>query len=203
MVSESHYWKRELLKLSKKLTKRTLHNRFWTEAQFCTFEKEIMMGFYIIRKLIEAYKLSNQVVSTKVEGIKLANIGKIVHLMNNHKYYEYFDFDNPKQEKFDLLFLSNQIVHSYVFAPAFDESFCLSAIHFSSDKDRNKWLYEISITTIISIFDKVGSNYPASSSMYFDETKKDHKVHQKNTADDMPDIAEVNQLLAEFDKKKE
>src|ERR1035437_7645616 len=193
MIYESHYWKKELLKLSKKLTKRLSSTNFWTDAQHGPFEKEIMIGFYIIRKLIEAKKLSNAIVSTKIKVIKLQNIGKTVHLMNAHKYFDYFDFEKPREDKFDLIFLSNQIVHSYIFNPAFDEDdFTLSAIHFSSDQDRNKWLYELSIEKVIEVFEKVGTNYPASSSMYFDESKKDYKIYHKDIADDMPNISEVN-----------
>ena len=54
MIGESYYWKKELVKLAIKLDKRTKQKRAWTEAQHGTFEKEITIGFYIIRKLIEA-----------------------------------------------------------------------------------------------------------------------------------------------------
>jgi len=148
MIYKSYYWKKELIKLSRKLTKRLTQTNWWTEVQHGTFEKEIMIGFYIIRKLIEANKLSNEIVSTKIKGFKFPNIGKTIHVMNNHRFYEFFNFDNPKPNNFNLIFLANQIVHSYLFSPSFDpEDFSLNGIHFSSDKDRNTWLYEISIDT--------------------------------------------------------
>jgi len=59
MIIESRYWKKELLKIADKLSKRLIYRKRWSEAQFGTFEKEIMIGFYIVRKLIEAKKISN------------------------------------------------------------------------------------------------------------------------------------------------
>jgi hypothetical protein len=203
MIYESHYWKKELIKLSKKLTIRLSHRNFWTESQHGTFEKEVMIGFYIIRKLIEAQKLSNAIVSTKMKVIKYQNNGKIVHLMNTHKFDKCFDFLNPKQDKYDLIFLSNQIIHSYIFTPVFNfGGFKLLSIQFCSDKDRNKWLYEIDIKLMISIFEKVGNNYPASSSMHFDESKKDYKVFQKDKPDKMASVAEINEVIKQLKKTK-
>jgi hypothetical protein len=184
MISESYYWKKDLLKLARKLTKRELSEGFWSESDFGEFEKEIMIGFYIIRKLCSSFKLSNATVSTKIKGRKIPNNGRIVHLMNNHKYTEFYDFDQAKTNKFDLAFLANQLIHSYVFAPYFSESeadiFPLAGIHFCSDENRNKWLYELSIETVIALFKKIGEDYPAAGMIEFDEKKKDYKFEWHN-----------------------
>src|SRR5688572_15709380 len=107
MISESYYWKRDLLKLARKLTKRK-SNDFWRESDYGEFEKEIMIGFYIIRKLRHSFKLSNITVSTRVRGRKIPNNGKAIHLLNNHKYSELYNFNKAKRGKFDLPFLANQ-----------------------------------------------------------------------------------------------
>jgi hypothetical protein len=181
MIYESHYWKIELVKLSKKLTNRIPYKRFWTDAQNGAFEKEIMIGFYIVRKLIESKKLPNRLVSTKIPGRKFPNSGTTVHLMNTHRFYDHYDFDNGKTEKLDLIFLINQIVHSYIFSPDFDINedngeMTLSAIHFCSDDQRNKWIYELSLSTVIDLFAKIGNSHVTNSSMTFDDNKKDYRV---------------------------
>lgn len=190
MIFESYYWKRDLLKLSRKLTKRKAAI-IWNEPDYGEFEKEIMVGFYIIRKLCESYKLSNAIISTKVKGRRIPNKGKIVHLMNNHKYVDLYDFEKAKAEKFDLTFLANQLVHSYVFSPFFsdeeeNEINPLAGIHFCSDKFRNEWLFELSVDIIIDIFIRAGNDYPAAGSMIFDNKKKDYKVEWHNDSDRLP-----------------
>lgn len=205
MIYESHYWKTELIKLSNKLTKRIPYKRFWTDAQNGAFEKEIMIGFYIVRKLIESQKLPNRLVSTKISGRKFPNNGTIVHLMNTHRFYDHYDFDSGKTENFDLKFLINQIVHSYIFSPDFNinESngeMTLSAIHFCSDDQRNKWIYELSLTTVIELFKKIGNSHVTNSSMTFDENKKDYRVNQGNEVIPIP--KEDIELLKHFKKRK-
>jgi len=181
MIAESYYWKKELLKLADKLTKRTKSKRWWTESQHGSFEKEVMIGFYIIRKLIEAKtKLSNSLVASKLDGRKYHNISKRVTWRNNHRFHECYDFENPKSCKFDLVFLCNQFVHSYIFSPTFDcedeninRSLTLGAIHFFSDDKRNNWLFEVRIEVIIRIFKDIGNDYPSSSRQYYDPRKED------------------------------
>ncbi len=205
MIHESHYWKTELIKLSKKLTKRIPYQRFWTDAQNGAFEKEIMIGFYIVRKLIESQKLPNRLVSTKITGRKFPNNGTTIHLMNTHRFYDHYDFDKEKTEKFDLKFLINQIIHSYIFSPDFEidaenGEMTLSTIHFCSDDQRNEWLYELSLTTIIELLEKIGNSHVTNSSMIFDENKKDYRVKHGDEIFIIPE--EDKELLKLFKKHK-
>jgi hypothetical protein len=183
MIFESSYWKDELLKLSQRLSARRTFKRRWTEDQHGSFEKEIMIGFYIIRKLIEAQKLSNINVSTKVSGFRIPHNAGIVHRMNSHRYYEFYDFGKTESSKFDLIFLCNQIVHSYVFAPAFIEEngkVILESIHFCSDDKRNSWLFELTVDTLIDLLNKLGEDFPSDSRMHYDEKKKDYTITNGN-----------------------
>jgi hypothetical protein len=56
MIYESHYWKDELQAIAKKLRRRRAQRR-WSESSFANLEKEVMVGFYSVRKLYEASKL--------------------------------------------------------------------------------------------------------------------------------------------------
>ena len=164
-----------------------------------------MIGFYIVRKLIESKKLPNRLVSTKITGRKFPNNGRPVHLMNTHKFYEYYDFDNGKTEKFDLRFLINQIIHSYIFSPDFNLNedngeMTLSAIHFCSDDQRNKWIYELKLSTVIGLFDKIGNSHVTNSSMTFDKNKKDYQVVQGDEVIPIP--KEDLEILQLFRKHK-
>lgn len=201
MVSESYYWKRDLLKLARRLTKRK-STEIWKEPDFGEFEKEIIIGFYIIRKLSDSFKLSNATISTKVRGRRIPNNKKIVHLTNNQRYIDFFDFDKAKTEKFDLTFLANQLVHSYIFSPySSDEEendiYPLAGIHFCSDKNRNEWLYELPIDIIIDLFKKAGNDYPPTGSMIFDPTRKDYKVEWHNNSNRLPKVEGNSELERE------
>ncbi|MCS6725760.1 hypothetical protein, partial [Proteus mirabilis] len=61
MIYDSVYWKDELIKLADKLEMRVIQRRWWDKSYY-TLEKEIFLGFYSIRKLIESQKISKTVV---------------------------------------------------------------------------------------------------------------------------------------------
>lgn len=213
MIYESYYWRKELLKLAAKIEKRIPYKRPWTDSQNGDFEKEVMIGFYMIRKLKESFKLTNNIIATNIKGFKYPNKGKLVTLMNNHRFMELYDFEQPKKDKFNLTFLINQIVHSYIFSPKFDVNsdaiissiddkdaitwedvhgvinsvkIELTGILFCSDDKRNEFLYELSVKDIIELFKKTGNCNITSSSRTFNEKKKDYDVVQTDEVVPIP-----------------
>jgi hypothetical protein len=185
MIYDSVYWKNELLKLSKKILKKQGVNRWWTDAQQGSFEKEIMIGFYIIRKLNDAKKLSREVISSKVLGFKFPSNGINVTRLNLHNYIEYYSFEQPIVNKFDIIFICNQIVHSYVFAPGFDFASNnkpeLVSILFNSDDTKGKWIFEIGIDKVVDLFTIIGSNYPKHTIAEYDDMRKDWSIINSNS----------------------
>ena len=134
--------------------------------------------------------------------------------MNNHRFLELYDFEQPRNEKFSLTFLINQIVHSYIFSPKFDVNrdaaiksiehkdeltleeamkaidsvnIELTAILFNSDDKRNDFIYEIGIKDVIALFRTAGNCNVTSSSRKFNEKKKDYDVSQSDEIIPIPD----------------
>ena len=58
MIWESAYWKDDLLRAAC-ILKEKRHQKLWRESSMARVEKTVMTGFHIIRKLIEARKLSD------------------------------------------------------------------------------------------------------------------------------------------------
>jgi hypothetical protein len=165
----------------------------------------MMIGFYVIRKLIESQKLPSALVSTKLSGRKFPNNGADVHLMNTHRFYEHYDFENGKTEKFDLRFLVNQIIHSYIFSPVFDVNendgeMELFGIHFCSDDQRNKWIFELKLSTVIALFDKVGNGNVTKASLMYDMIRKDYRILQGDESVPIP--ANIKKLIKKQTKRK-
>ena len=59
MIWESHFWKSDILKDINLITR--WQSRTATERQNVILEKKIMINAYVIRKLIEARKLSDRI----------------------------------------------------------------------------------------------------------------------------------------------
>ena len=200
MIHESYYWRKELLKISKSLKKRIQYKKEWNDSKYAKFEKEIMFGFYIVRKLLEANKLTSDFSSLRLECKVYPSNGKQITLMNNHRFDENYDLENPTIEKRELRFFINQFVHSYIFSPIIsvvdkdveekmaDENLTedeiieiydntdkeLSGVFFNSDNNKNESLFEIQIGTIRKLFKKVGKCNITRVELKYNERKGDY-----------------------------
>jgi len=175
MIWESSFWKQDLLRLCTRLCK-VREDLIWSERNTVRFEKDMFISFYSIRKLIEAKKLSRDVIAVRIAASSFPATGKEVTYMNWHKLDELYDFDRGRQESLKLEFLCNQLIHSYVFSPIFEDHGPLLGILLSSDRMRNKRLFEVSVDEIIRVLRAVGHDYPSAGQFTFNESTRDYDV---------------------------
>ncbi len=170
MIWESYYWKRGLL-----------NTVFWlkrNKEKFITIEgdideklsvkldQRILIGFYSIRKLLEAKKLSKQIYSCQIPIQYFNNIKNVDHF-NWHKIEELFDFDSIHDDKIKLVVLVNYFIHSYIFLPSFEND-QLTGFFISSDKIKNKKVYLLSLEQLYFVFNMVGNDNPTGIEVWRD-----------------------------------
>ena len=176
MIWESAPWKDDLLQRGEDLRRR-MDQRRWPEASFVRLEQGLMLGFYSIRKLIEAGKLSDSVAGQSVRLSRFANVpGKRVTRLNWHRLEDLYDLSDSSWDSRRLGFICNQFIHSYVFAISQDESGGFGGVFFASDQQRHKGLFFIAADQIVDVFESVGRDYPASGEMRWDEELEDYRV---------------------------
>jgi hypothetical protein len=175
MIAESYYWKRELLRVAARLRRR-LTQRRWADASLSAVEMDLMVGFYAIRKLAEAKKISDEIVKLSVALRAYPAFGKPVHRGNAHKIDELYDLNAPRRLHRRLAFVWNQVIHSYIFTPLLAENRGLDGVLFCSDRERHTFLYELGVADIITLFEKVGSNVPASIHSVFNPKTREWEV---------------------------
>lgn len=135
-----------------------------------------MLGFYSIRKLIEASKVDDKISRMSVNLRIYPSTGKKVTRINWIAYWELYDLANPNTTKLAIVLLCHQMIHSYVFAIQFSEQKEFESILVSSDRDKNRQAYSVSANEIINIFELVGRNYPNEIKMEFNEKKNDYDI---------------------------
>jgi len=175
MIYESHYWKSDLLKIAKRLTNRKTQKK-WFETSLAKIEQDVMLGFYIIRKLREAKKLSDTVSGQRLNIKAYPAKGITVTYLNWHKLDELYDFSSANGQTRYLGYLCDQIIHSYVFLADIDEARKLNGILFCSDQKRNTEIYSLSLDQIVKVFEKVGNDYPSRSTWEFNSETNDYDV---------------------------
>lgn len=163
MIHESSYWKNDLIKLANRLQLRLIQTR-WGEKNLYTIEKEIFIGFYSIRKLIESRKISNSIKHKKYEIKSFAYNGKpesIVSYLHDLNY----DLKETQSTQVTIIELCNQFIHSYHFIPFLPNGKNLVGFFFCSDHKRTSCIYLITLFDIIDIYRIVGNNYPNTLSI--------------------------------------
>lgn len=158
MVYKSYFWKKPLLESADRLKQFQSLSEI-DEETYIQIEKDIFIGFYSIRKLLDAEtKVTDSLKKKKYQSEWYAHFGDSVTWKNNHKLNKLYDFSKTHQEERDLWFIASRIIHGFIFNIRVSEFGGLHGVLFTSDNDKNRKLYTLSIEKIIEIFREVGTN---------------------------------------------
>jgi len=178
MIWESAYWKDDLLK-SARILKKKRHQKVWRESSWALVEKTVMIGFYVVRKLMEARKLSDAVIHQKIPVESHLHRGRPVTLTNWDHIDRHYDLDSSHQTQRTLAWLSNQMIHSYIFIVSVDDECGMDGIFFVSDKERNKAIHYLPVERIVEVFETIANNSPWRAQYRFNPERQDYDVRQE------------------------
>jgi len=172
---ESCYWKEELKRIAKTVSPAKKPVR-WSERAHCVVERDLMLGFFIVRRLIELHKVSSATRDCNMKFFSCPTRGKHVHLRNHHRLDELYDLEKERGETKKPFYISNQFVHAYTSFVARDESRNWSDVFVVSDFDRNNCIWRIPISEILRLFFVASKDYPHSFEMRFNPKKGDYDI---------------------------
>lgn len=171
---ESRYWKKELLDFAKSLSNQKEIKR-WSEKSQVLFEKEIIINFFIIRKLIETKKITDNLTKKKYKIKAYPKRSVKLNKINFWDIGEQYKIDKFETKPKDTKFICNQLIHSLtIFAHRENKKW--HSILMCSDFEKNNFLYEIDIKTIIEILTDFGNNYPDKFYYTYNRLKNDYDV---------------------------
>lgn len=157
MIYESSYWKEPLLKAATWLRRVRLGENV-RETTLVKIEKELFVGFYSIRKLLETVKVSDSTKKKKFDLVWHPN-KMPVDWLNHHIVEEHYDLTKSNQESRDIGFICNLFIHSYVFTLVGENK--LEGVYVASDRTKNQKVYYVPIEVVLSAFRLVGRDYPS------------------------------------------
>lgn len=156
MIADSEKYKQYLSRVAAWLSKGVPDR----EASLLKLERELFLSFFYVRKLIEAKKLSDAILTQnhRVEWHPVT--GRVDHL-NCHRLDELVDFSEQSYEPRDLEFICNRFVHSFMFAPA-TAAKQVTDILVATDRDRgrDRKIYRFPISLLIALLNTVGEDNP-------------------------------------------
>jgi hypothetical protein len=174
-VIESRYWKEELARIARMLRPRKNPVR-WSERAVNTVERDVMIGFFIVRRMIELKKVSSATRDFLMKVFSCRATGERVTLSNNTDIDELYDIENERRESKKPLYLSNQFIHAYTSFIARDETRNWSDVLIVSDYDRNDCIWRIPIAEIRRLFAIAANDYPRKIHRVWCEAKGDYQV---------------------------
>ena len=153
MIWESKYWKTDLRRRAAWLTRRQTQQARFSLKQFAEIEQHVMIGFYCIRKLIEADCLSKRLSQKTLRVDSFPANGNVVDSTNWDMIGLHYTLQQKTTSRVSVLWLCHQFVHSYVFVPSFRGAYGpMDGIYFNSDRGKDKMLYRITMRTVVSLF---------------------------------------------------
>ena len=140
-----------------------------TDAQFARIEREIFIGFYTIRKLLEAIgKISPETrdLQVSLKRYPKRNRQSVVDWYNRDEFWELYDLEDGRPEHRNLLYVAHQMVHSFIFVLCGNDDG--HGAFFTSDRDKKTRISFITTEEIIRIFEIVGYDYPSGFNAWRD-----------------------------------
>jgi len=165
MIWESRPWKRKLDELAGSLLRQKKRYQ-WTETWLAKIEFDIFLSGYVIRKLLEANKISDEMKSAAVRVKVHMSRPHSVDKMNWHKLDKLYDLSKREERNISLRDFSNQLIHSFVFVPSILKNGRLRGFYVASDKEKNRCVYYFDIDSVISLFRRVVDDGVVRAEMY-------------------------------------
>ena len=164
------------MKLTSALRSRWHRENAWAETRYEEYERDIFNSFFTIRRLAECNKLSEGLVARRIRVQTFRPTGERVTLMSRYDLPELYDLEHPLRSMLNLLFLCNQVIHSYVFMLFIDGGRRTSSFFFSSARERRRAAYRMTRGAFAALLRTVGRNYPRMAEFEFDDQKDDYRV---------------------------
>lgn len=180
MIDDSWEWKdelrRDLRSLRRKLSRARLSEQASEEA-IVAVEKFALVAAYIIRKLKEAGKLSDELeaeATLPVQAFPRADTSYPVDLMSRHNIDRAYDLRFASHRKLSLDAACNRLIHSFVFTVALEaETPC--GFLFNSDRMKEREVYLVTLDDFLSLVRSVLADDVVSS-----EFSRITGVHRKS-----------------------
>ncbi len=160
MIEQSFYWKRELFKIAVDLRDRRKRRR-WPQASLARIEVNVMLGFYMIRKLLEARKVSDSIAKRRLPLPVYCATGTRITYRNAHRIEDLYDLSGAHGETRTVAFICDQIIHSYIFVSCFADPPGWDGVLFASDRQKSRGVFYLRSRQILSLFRSVARNDPA------------------------------------------
>ncbi len=186
MIHESYPWKEDLLKRKEEIiyynsNAGSLNDEETGEDIAYTYiEKGIFYTAFIIRKLIDCKSKLSDEADKYALNVTVYNAKRTFDMYNRYPDEDSHDWDNPINKTVQGKEICNWLIHSFMFLLNYNEdAITVSSLFVTSDFDRNKCIYEVSLSDWLNYIDFIASDDICSLVMKYDAKKGEYNYTQK------------------------
>lgn len=175
---ESTYWRQELRAELAWLKKHRKYRR-WSEKQLVLYERRLMLVAFQVRSLLERPKVNDRARNARMPVIRYKKTGTKPFTYVGPGFPEdRFDLANPEASELGVLDVCNQLIH-YYWMQTWSEGTAFKGMLVFSDYMRQKWVYELQIQDLLSLFSLFANDTSAVNEIRFlwNDKKQDYVAH--------------------------
>ena len=171
---ESLYWKEKLAQIAKSIRPITMPKR-WSERAVCSVERDVMIGFFIVRRLMELHKVSSGITEMRLDVFS-APTTKNVTKLDQVAIDENYDWNAERVEKKQVLYICHQCVHARLSFVERSPDRNWSNLLVVSDYDLKERIWRIPFPEIIRLFVAASNDWPNHCSITYNDNKRDYTI---------------------------
>lgn len=196
MIWDSVPWKQEIERRASSLRRRKKQKR-WGAASVAKLEQDVFYAAFAVRKLIQSFKVSDEVESLTIVAEKYPPTIKTADVMNWRQIDKLYDLSKKGTHRFCPEALCNQIIHSFAFIPCRDDQTdALSGFFVVSDHRKDEELYFLDIDEVIKMLEAVANDNIESSIGRRDPESGEMEVIAKSCRSDPRYLETLAKLIA-------
>lgn len=158
MITDSIPWKQDLFSIALRLERRKSQKR-WTERTSFLVERDVMVGAYIMRKLIQTpAKVSDEAKSHQIRANRHELRGKTPDFWDDHNFWDNYDMHNSTPVLLSLPKFANQVIHSLVWSISVADTGDFDGILVASDTQSKLSLMFIPIDEMVNSFIRIAND---------------------------------------------
>jgi len=187
----------KLAKQAASLDRRT-HQKRWPESSLAAVEQELFITGYIVRKLLDANKLSDEVESITLHAMCSMRRARIPDSMNWHHIDKFYDLSQPVPAGVGLRRFCDQLIHSFIFVVDASSS-GLKGFYVASDRERSFRLLHFDIQEVVGVMQRVADDDVVESESTRDERSDQLRLLRKSKRISIAAATAAKQMLLDCD----
>lgn len=136
--------------------------RRWTSRTSYLVERDVVVGAFSVRKLLDSHKVS-EATASRAFAVQSARLtGTPADAWTRSEFFENYDVANPEPASLGLRDLTNQLIHSTVLSLSATETEppLFDGVIVASDFEVGSRIYSVPVASLAAAFRCVGDDEP-------------------------------------------